>query len=64
MTLAAQGCFVTVAGRRRESLHETVRLVKEAGGDEAAVLCDVADEESVARATEAAAGPINGSTSG
>ena len=36
---------------------ETVRLVKAAGGDGAAVLCDVADEESVAHAAEAAAGP-------
>jgi len=57
LALAAQGCFVTVAGRHRESLDETVRLVQEAGGDGAAVLCDVADEESVARAAEAAAGP-------
>jgi NAD(P)-dependent dehydrogenase (short-subunit alcohol dehydrogenase family) len=57
LALAARGCFVTVAGRHLDSLDETVRLVKEAGGDGAAVVCDVADEESVARAVEVAAGP-------
>jgi NAD(P)-dependent dehydrogenase (short-subunit alcohol dehydrogenase family) len=57
LALAARGSFVTVAGRTAKSLDETVRLVKAAGGDGAAVLCDVADEESVAHAAEAAAGP-------
>lgn len=57
LALAARGCFVTVTGRTADSLDETVRLVKEAGGDGAAVVCDVADEEAVARAAEVAAGP-------
>jgi NAD(P)-dependent dehydrogenase (short-subunit alcohol dehydrogenase family) len=54
---AVRGCFVTVAGRSPGPLADTVSLVKEAGGDGASVRCDVADEESVARAAEAAAGP-------
>lgn len=41
IALAAQGCFVTVAGRTQHTLDETVALVREAGGSAAAVLCDV-----------------------
>jgi NAD(P)-dependent dehydrogenase (short-subunit alcohol dehydrogenase family) len=54
--LAAQGCFVTVAGRTQRTLDETVDLVREAGGSAAVVLCDVTDEASIAQAVAAAAG--------
>jgi NAD(P)-dependent dehydrogenase (short-subunit alcohol dehydrogenase family) len=56
VALAAQGCFVTVAGRTRRTLDETVALVREVGGSAAAVLCDVTDEASVASAVAMAAG--------
>jgi NAD(P)-dependent dehydrogenase (short-subunit alcohol dehydrogenase family) len=56
VALAAQGCFVTVAGRTRRTLDETVVLVREGGGSAAAVLCDVTDEASVAQAVAAASG--------
>ncbi len=56
IALAAQGCFVTVAGRTRRTLDETVALVREGGGSAAAVLCDVTDEASVAQAVAAASG--------
>jgi len=32
MALAAEGCFVTVAGRTEASLEDTVRAITEAGG--------------------------------
>jgi NAD(P)-dependent dehydrogenase (short-subunit alcohol dehydrogenase family) len=57
LALARLGCFVTVAGRTRDTLDETVALVREFGGAAAAVPCDVTDEESVVRAVAAAAGP-------
>ncbi|MEU4518986.1 SDR family oxidoreductase [Amycolatopsis sp. NPDC024027] len=56
VALAAQGCFVTVAGRTQRTLDETVTLVREVGGSAAAVLCDVTDEASVAAAVAMAAG--------
>ena len=46
------GCKVAVAARRPDAGEETVRLVKEAGGDAIFVRCDVADEESVRTAIE------------
>ncbi|MEV5837542.1 SDR family oxidoreductase [Nocardia sp. NPDC052112] len=55
IALAAQGCFVTIAGRTQRTLEETVTLVREAGGSAAWVLCDVSDEASVAHAVDAAA---------
>lgn len=57
IALAAQGSFVTVAGRTESSLSETVALIENAGGRAAAVACDVTDEESVRHAVEIAAGP-------
>ena len=57
VALAAQGSFVTVAGRTQTTLGETVAIIEKAGGRAAAVTCDVADEESVRNAVEAAAGP-------
>lgn len=41
------GCKVAVAARRPDAGEETVRMVKEAGGEAIFVPCDVADEESV-----------------
>jgi NAD(P)-dependent dehydrogenase (short-subunit alcohol dehydrogenase family) len=56
VALAAQGCFVTVAGRTQRTLDETVALVRAVGGSATAVLCDVTDEASVASAVAIAAG--------
>ena len=38
---AAEGRFVTVAGRTEDTLHDTVRLAVEASGSAPAVRCDV-----------------------
>jgi len=54
--LARLGCFVTVAGRTRRTLDETVALIRDAGGDGAAVVCDVSEEASVQHAVQVAAG--------
>jgi NAD(P)-dependent dehydrogenase (short-subunit alcohol dehydrogenase family) len=56
LALAAEGCFVVVAGRTQGTLDETVALVESAGGAATAVLCDVSDEDSVRHAVEIAAG--------
>ncbi|MDT7844488.1 SDR family NAD(P)-dependent oxidoreductase [Streptomyces justiciae] len=45
--LAAEGAQVVVAGRRREPLEETVRLIEEAGGKALAVTADVTDAADV-----------------
>lgn len=42
-----QGAHVVVAGRRERDGHETVRLVREAGGDGGFIACDVLDPASV-----------------
>lgn len=47
------GCKVAVAARRPDAGEETVRLVKQAGGDAIFVKCDVADEASVKAAIDA-----------
>ncbi len=46
------GCKVAVAARKPDAAAETVRLVKEAGGDAVFVPCDVADQQSVKSAIE------------
>ena len=46
------GCKVAVAARRPDAGAETVRLVKEAGGDAMFVPCDVADDASVKAAID------------
>jgi NAD(P)-dependent dehydrogenase (short-subunit alcohol dehydrogenase family) len=56
LALAAEGCFVTVAGRTEGTLEETVGQVKAAGGAARFVTCDVSDERSVQAAVEAAVG--------
>ena len=55
LALAAEGCFVTVAGRTEDTLHDTVRLAVEAGGSAQAVRCDVTVEPMVRSAVAAAA---------
>lgn len=56
VALAAQGCFVTVAGRTERTLRQTVDLIENAGGSAQLVICDVTDETTVQAAVEAAAG--------
>ena len=46
------GCKVAVAARRPDAGEETVRLVKEAGGDAIFVSCDVSSDESVKAAID------------
>lgn len=45
--LAREGAKVVVAGRRKEALEETARLIREAGGDATVVAADVTREEDV-----------------
>ena len=56
LALAAQGCFVTVAGRTERTLHQTVDLVEKAGGSAQLVICDVTDEAMVQAAIRTATG--------
>jgi NAD(P)-dependent dehydrogenase (short-subunit alcohol dehydrogenase family) len=56
LALAAQGCFVTVAGRTERTLRQTVDLVEKAGGSAQLVSCDVTDEAMVRAAIRTAAG--------
>src|SRR3954454_11853326 len=56
LALAAEGCFVTVAGRTEHTLDETVRLISEAGGSAQAVPCDVTVEAMVQWGVAAAGG--------
>ena len=44
---AAEGATVAVAGRRREKLDETVKLIESAGGKGIAIPTDVANEDQV-----------------
>jgi NAD(P)-dependent dehydrogenase (short-subunit alcohol dehydrogenase family) len=56
LALAAEGALVTVAGRTRDTLEETVRLVQANEGEARYVVADVADESAVEAAVEAAIG--------
>jgi NAD(P)-dependent dehydrogenase (short-subunit alcohol dehydrogenase family) len=56
LALAAEGCFVTVAGRTQRTLDETVRAIVAAGGSAQAVRCDVTVEAMVQAAVAVAAG--------
>lgn len=58
VTFAQAGARTVVAGRRLAELEETVRLIRDAGGDAQAVAADVTDEESV-RALIDSAGPLH-----
>lgn len=53
LALAAEGCTVTVAGRTARTLEQTVREIKEAGGNARYAICDVADEDAIANAVKA-----------
>lgn len=60
---ARYGAKVSVCGRRPEPLHETVEAIRSAGGEAAAIPCNVRDETSVREAVEAAEtalGPLTG----
>jgi citronellol/citronellal dehydrogenase len=59
-TLAREGCRIVAAGKTMEpnaklagTLHDTVRMVEEAGSEAIAVGCDVRDEEQVEAAVRA-----------
>lgn len=54
LAFAAEGAQVVVAGRRKEPLAETVRLVEEAGGKALAVTADVSRAEEVQAVVDAA----------
>jgi NAD(P)-dependent dehydrogenase (short-subunit alcohol dehydrogenase family) len=54
LALAAEGCFVAIAGRTERTLRETAQDIKLAGGQAACVRCDVTDEDSVRDAVAAA----------
>jgi NAD(P)-dependent dehydrogenase (short-subunit alcohol dehydrogenase family) len=57
LALAAEGAFVTVAGRTEGPLKETVRLIDAAaGGSGRHVIADVSDESAVETAVRAAIG--------
>ncbi|MFC8512187.1 SDR family NAD(P)-dependent oxidoreductase [Streptomyces sp. NPDC057257] len=53
LALAAEGAQVAVAGRRREPLDETVRLIEEQGGKALAVTADVTDATEVGALVDA-----------
>ncbi|MEU0024566.1 glucose 1-dehydrogenase [Streptomyces sp. NPDC006335] len=54
LAFAAEGAQVVVAGRRREPLTQTVRLIEEAGGKALAVTADVTDATESRALVEAA----------
>jgi NAD(P)-dependent dehydrogenase (short-subunit alcohol dehydrogenase family) len=54
LAFAAEGAQVVVAGRRREALTETVRLIEETGGKALAVTADVTDATESRALVEAA----------
>lgn len=58
VTFAQAGARTVVAGRRLAELEETVRLIRDAGGDARAVAADVTDEGSV-RTLIDSAGPLH-----
>jgi NAD(P)-dependent dehydrogenase (short-subunit alcohol dehydrogenase family) len=56
LALAAEGCFVTVAGGTERTLDETVCAIVAAGGSAQAVQCDVTVDAMVQAAVAVAAG--------
>lgn len=52
LDLSAAGVAVTVCGRRKEPLDETVRIILEAGGDADAIVCDLTDSEAIEHLAE------------
>ena len=62
LAFAREGALVAVAGRRREKLDETLRLLEQTGCSALALECDVtiaADTQRVVRSTEDAFGKVN-----
>jgi NAD(P)-dependent dehydrogenase (short-subunit alcohol dehydrogenase family) len=62
LRMAGLGAKVAILGRRREPLVETAQAIRDAGGQAAAVPCDIRDPEAVARAVDAVEkelGPAN-----
>jgi NAD(P)-dependent dehydrogenase (short-subunit alcohol dehydrogenase family) len=62
LRMAGLGARVAVLGRRPDPLQETAKAIRDAGGQAAAVPCDVRDPEAVARALDAVEkelGPAN-----
>jgi len=55
LAFAREGAAVAVAGRRREPLDQTVRLIKDAGGRASAVTADVSSPTDAARLVAATA---------
>jgi NAD(P)-dependent dehydrogenase (short-subunit alcohol dehydrogenase family) len=55
LAFAREGAAVAVAGRRREPLDQTVRLIKDAGGRASAVTADVSSPADAARLVAATA---------
>lgn len=56
LALAAQGCLVTVTGRTEATLQQTGDHIEAGGGKARLFTSDVADEESVRAAVDAAVG--------
>jgi 3-oxoacyl-[acyl-carrier protein] reductase len=54
LMLAVNGCKVLLCGRRRAPLEETLKVIREQGGQAAAVDADVSDDEDVARVVKTA----------
>lgn len=50
LAFAAAGCRVAITGRTEATLHETERMVRDAGGTVAAIPADVTDADAVAAA--------------
>jgi NAD(P)-dependent dehydrogenase (short-subunit alcohol dehydrogenase family) len=62
LRLSGLGAKVALAGRRPEPLEKTAAEIRAAGGEAAAVPCDIRDPEAVTRAFDAAEkalGPVN-----
>jgi NAD(P)-dependent dehydrogenase (short-subunit alcohol dehydrogenase family) len=58
--LAEEGAKVLVAARREEHLKETVRIIKEAGGEAAYAVTDITDEKAVQDMFKKAAAEFGG----
>jgi NAD(P)-dependent dehydrogenase (short-subunit alcohol dehydrogenase family) len=62
LRLAGLGARVAILGRRPGPLDETVKTIRDAGGEAAAVPCDIREPEAVSAAVDAvekALGPVN-----
>ena len=48
IAMAAEGAVVVVTARSRDQIEQTSELVRSAGGEAHAIVCDITDDESVA----------------